>query len=199
MPVMMMGMMGVCLSSSSMAALMMGGEEDDAAGGGAGAGAGAGAGESEYVYDFVVKEQVAYTSNTNKFGILITDILADGKRVTDEQIDIKVTPNDTKCNSKEGLYECEDDNYGMNDPEPAEPKDRDLTWSGWNREDTEVGTTVLSITMPKKVKKFEMSFMRPRNIPGWTIKENGVEVLTTSKDKNVGTPMGKTITYNIPK
>ena len=196
MPVMMMGMMGMCLSSSVEAALMMGGgEEDDGGGGGNNQNDND---EDEYVYDFVVKEQVAYTSNTYKFGILITDILADGVRVTDEQIDVKVTPNDTKCKSKEGLYECEGDNYGMNDPEPAEPADRDLTWTGWNREDTEVGTTVLSITMPNKVNTFKMSFMRPRNIPGWTIKENGVEVLTTSKDENVKTPMGKTITYDIP-
>ena len=181
----------MCLSSSVGAALMMGGEEDDGAGGGAG-------GADDYVYDFVVKEQVAYTHDTNKFGILITNILADGERVTDEQIDVKVTPNDTKCKSKSGLYECEGDNYGMNDPEPADPADRDLTWTGWNREDTEVGTTVLSITMPNKVREFKMSFMRPRNIPGWTIKENGVEVSTTSKDENIKTPMGKTITYNIP-
>jgi hypothetical protein len=196
MPVMMMGMMGMCLSSSVGAALMMGGEEEGS--GGSGGGGGGGGSDVEHVYDFIVKEQVAYTSNTNKFGILITNILADGERVTDEQIDVKVTPNDTKCKSKQGLYECEGDNYGMNDPEPAEPADRDLTWSGWNREDTEVGTTVLTITMPKKVQKFEISYMRPRNIPGWTIKENGVEVLTTSKDENVKTPMGKTITYDIP-
>jgi hypothetical protein len=145
-----------------------------------------------------VRKQVAYRHDTNKFGILITDILADGVRVTDDQIVVKVAPNDTKCKSKKGGYECEGDNYGMNDPEPADPRDKDLTWTGWNREDTGVGTHILSIKMPNKVKKFKMSFLRPRNIPGWTIKENGVEVLTTSKDENVETPMGKTITYKIP-
>jgi len=185
----------MCLSSSVGAALMMGGEEDT---GSNNQNDNDDNDEDEYVYEFIVKEQVAYTSNTHKFGILITNILADGERVTDDQIEINETPNDTKCKSKEGLYECEGDNYGMNDPEPSDPKDRDLTWTGWNREDTEVGTTVLTITMPKKVQKFEISYMRPRNIPGWTIKENGVKVLTTSKDENVTTPMGKTITYDIP-
>ena len=187
------GLMVVC-SSSLAAVMLMGGEEETSD-----TGAGAGTGDpTEYVYDFIVKEQVSYTSNSHDFGILITDILADDVRVTDDKIDVKVTPTDTKCKSRGGGYECEDDNYGMNDPEPSDPSDSDLTWSGWNREDTEVGTTVLSITMPSKVKKFKMSFMRPRNIPGWTIKENGVEVLTTSNDENVKTPMGKSVEYTIP-
>ena len=185
------GMMVVC-SSSLAAVMMMGGEEETPAT------TTTPTTPTEYVYDFIVKEQVSYTSNSHDFGILITDILADDVRVTDDKIEVKVTPTDTKCKSRGGGYECEDDNYGMNDPEPSDPSDSDLTWSGWNREDTEVGTTVLSITMPSKVKKFKMSFMRPRNIPGWTIKENGVEVLTTSNDENVKTPMGKSVEYTIP-
>jgi hypothetical protein len=76
------GLMMVCCSSSSVASMMMGGgsEEDPTAGAGAGAGADT---PTEYVYDFIVAEQSAHT---DKFNIHITDIEADGVRVTPEQL-----------------------------------------------------------------------------------------------------------------
>ena len=157
-----------------------------------------GPGPGGYVYDFIVKEQVAYTHGTNKYGIHITDIRADGVRVTDAQIEVKVVPNHAKCNSKAGGYECQGDNYGMNDPEPVNPAMADLTWSAWNREDTQIGTNVLTITMPTKVTKFEMDFFRPKYVPGWTIKENGIEVLTSVKGANTDTPTPITVNYTIP-
>ena len=70
---------------------------------------------TEYVYDFIVAE---HTARTKDFNIHITDIEADGVRVTPAQLTIHEEPEHAKCNSKAGDYECEGDNYGMNDPEP---------------------------------------------------------------------------------
>ena len=81
---------------------------------------------TEYVYDFIVKEQ---SPHTNDFNIHITDIEADGVRVTPEQLTIHEEPEHAKCNSKANGYECEGDNYGMNDPEPVDGEYADLSWS----------------------------------------------------------------------
>jgi len=45
---------------------------------------------------------------------------------------------------------------------------------------------------------FEMDFFRPKYVPGWTIKENGIEVLSTSKGANENTPTPSTVEYIIP-
>ena len=123
---------------------------------------------TEYVYEFIVKEQSAHT---DKFNIHITDIEADGLRVTSEQLTIHEEPEWAKCNSKKKDkdnkpslgYECEGDNYGMNDPEPVDGKYEDMTWSGWKAGQGEVGTKVFTVTTAKKVKKFKIeSFRHPR-------------------------------------
>ena len=154
---------------------------------------------TEYVYEFIVKEQSAHT---DKFNIHITDIEADGLRVTSEQLTIHEEPEWAKCNSKtdgEGTYECEGDVYGMIDPEPIAPIDySDLTWSAWKDGQGEVGTKLLTITMPYKVDIFTFDYFRPKYVPGWTIKENGVEVLTTTKGDNKDVPQPSVITYTIP-
>ena len=190
------GLMMVCCSSSSVASMMMGGEtveetkpvETE---------------PTEYVYDFIVAEQSAHT---DKFNIHITDIEADGVRVTPEQLTIHEEPEWAKCNSKKKDkdnkpslgYECEGDNYGMNDPEPVDGKYEDMTWSGWKAGQGEVGTKVFTVTTAKKVKKFKIESFRPKYVAGWTIKENGKEVLTTTKGANENTPNPAVVEYIIP-
>ena len=190
------GLMMVCCSSSSVASMMMGGEtveetkpvETE---------------PTEYVYDFIVAEQSAHT---DKFNIHITDIEADGVRVTPEQLMIHEEPEWAKCNSKKKDkdnkpslgYECEGDNYGMNDPEPVDGKYEDMTWSGWKAGQGEVGTKVFTVTTAKKVKKFKIESFRPKYVAGWTIKENGKEVLTTAKGANESTPNPAVVEYIIP-
>jgi hypothetical protein len=39
--------------------------------------------------------------------------------------------------------------------------------------------------------EFEMDFFRPKYVPAWTIKENGTEVLSTSKGTNEDTQFRK--------
>ena len=182
------GLMMVCCSSSSVASMMMGGEtveetkpvETE---------------PTEYVYDFIVAEQSAHT---DKFNIHITDIEADGVRVTPEQLTIHEEPGWAKCNSKAGEYECEGDNYGMNDPEPVDASFKGMTWSGWKAGQGEVGTKVFTVTTSKKVKKFKIESFRPKYVAGWTIKENGKEVLTTAKGANENTPNPAVVEYTIP-
>jgi hypothetical protein len=183
------GLLSVCCISSSIAASMMGGEETPE--------------EpkpvetepTEYIYDFIVAEQSAHT---DKFNIHITDIEADGVRVTPEQLMIHEEPEHAKCNSKAGKYECEGDNYGMNDPEPADGEYTDLSWSAWKAGQGEVGTKVFTVTTSTKVKKFKIDYFRPKYVPGWTIKENGTEVLSTSKGANENTPNPAVVEYTIP-
>jgi hypothetical protein len=134
-----------------------------------------------------------------KWNIHITDIEADGVRVTSEQLEINQEPEHAKCNSKAGKYECEGDNYGINDPEPADdPHYKDLTWSAWTDVQAKVGDKVFTITMPSKVSKFTIDYFRPKYVPGWTIKENGTEVLSTSKGANEDTPIPIAVEYEIP-
>ena len=189
------GLMMVCCSSSS-AMMMMGGEEKNIDGGDiSGGGAGAKT-PTEYVYEFIVKEQTAHKKD---FNIHITDIEADGVRITSDQLEMHQEPEWAKCNSKGGGYECEGDNYGINDPEPADdPKMKDLTWSAWKKGQAKVGDKLLTITMPSKVSKFTIDYFRPKYVPGWTIKENGTEVLSTSKGANKKKPEGIAVEYTIP-
>jgi len=182
------GLMMVCCSSSSVASMMMGGEtvEETKA---------VETEPTEYVYDFIVAEQSAHI---DKFNIHITDIEADGVRVTPEQLTIHEEPGWAKCNSKAGEYECEGDNYGMNDPEPVDASLNAMTWSGWKAGQGEVGTKVFTVTTSKKVKKFKIDSFRPKYVAGWTIKENGKEVLTTTKGANENTPNPAVVEYIIP-
>ena len=190
----------MCLSSSVGAALMMGGGGDDDGGAG---GAGGDAIDQddtpiEYVYEFIIKEETERQRTHNDFNVHITDVRADGVRVTSGQLEMHEEPEWAKCNSKGGGYECEGDNYGINDPEPADPEYSDVTWSAWKEGQAVTGTKLLTITMPSKVARFEMDFFRPKYIPGWTIKENGTEVLSTSKGANENTPAPTTVEYIIP-
>ena len=182
------GLLSVCCISSSIASTMMGGEtvEETKA---------VETEPTEYVYDFIVAEQSAHI---DKFNIHITDIEADGVRVTPEQLTIHEEPGWAKCNSKAGEYECEGDNYGMNDPEPVDASLNAMTWSGWKAGQGEVGTKVFTVTTSKKVKKFKIDSFRPKYVAGWTIKENGKEVLTTTKGANENTPNPAVVEYTIP-
>ena len=119
-----------CISSSVVASVMGGGETPEES---------TPTQPTEYVYDFIVKEQ---SPRTNDFNIHITDIEADGVRVTPEQLTIHEEPEHAKCNSKANGYECEGDNYGMNDPEPVDGEYKDLSWSAWKQGQGEVGTKV---------------------------------------------------------
>ena len=182
------GLLSVCCISSSLAAGMMGGGETSEE-------PTTPTEPTEYVYDFIVKEQ---SPHTNDFNIHITDIEADGVRVTPAQLTIHEEPEHAKCNSKAGDYECEGDNYGMNDPEPVDGKYKDLSWSAWKKGQGEVGAKVFTVTTSTKVKKFKIDYFRPKYVPGWTIKENGKEVLTTSKGAAENTPNPTVVEYEIP-
>ena len=151
---------------------------------------------SEYVYEFIKNVE---TTHTNDFNVHITDIRMDGVRVTPEQIVLHEEPLWAKCNSKDGGYQCEGDNYGLNDPEPVNPTYTDLTWSAWTDEQIPIGSKVFTITTPSKVGEFEIDYFRPKYAPGWIIKENGVEVLKETVNGGTGnTPTPKTIKYTIP-
>ena len=182
------GLLSVCCISSSIASTMMGGETTEET-------KPVETEPTEYVYDFIVAEQSAHT---NKFNIHITDIEADGVRVTTEQLTIHEEPGWAKCNSKGGEYECEGDNYGINDPEPVDASYKATTWSAWKEGQGEVGDKVFTITMPSKVSKFTIDYFRPKYVPGWTIKENGKEVLSTSKGANENLPAPIAVEYTIP-
>ena len=185
----------MCLSSSVGAALMMGGgeedkkpdnnnQDDDE--------------PTEYVYEFIIKEETERQRTHNDWNVHITDVRADGVRVTSDQLEMHEEPEHAKCNSKPGGYECEGDNYGINDPEPVDGKYEDMTWSGWKAGQGEVGTKMFTVTTAKKVKKFKIESFRPKYVAGWTIKENGKEVLTTSKGANENTPNPAVVEYIIP-
>ena len=185
----------LCISSS-VAAMMMGGSEDDAAATTAATTTTPTTPDEEFVYEFIVKQETAHTKD---FNIHITDIEADGVRITSDQLEMHEEPEWAKCNSKGGGYECEGDNYGINDPEPADGAAmNDLSWSAWKAGQAVVGTKLLTITMPSKVSKFTIDYFRPKYVPGWTIKENGTEVLSTSKGENKDKPEGIAVEYTIP-
>jgi len=186
------GMM--CLSSSIGAALMMGGEEETPTP----TTPTTPITPTEYVYEFIVKEETERQRTHNDWGLHITNIEADGVRVTSEQLEINQEPVHTKCDSKAGEYDCEGDNYGMNDPEPADASYKAATWSGWKEDQAKVGDKVFTITMPSKVSKFTIDYFRPKYVPGWTIKENGTVVLSTSKGANENTPAPIAVEYEIP-
>jgi len=184
----------LCIGSS-VAAVMMGGEEKEDPIVPLGPSPGPTA-PTEYVYEFIVKEQ---TAHTDKYNIHITDIEADGVRITSDQLEMHEEPEWAKCGSKPGGYECEGDNYGINDPEPADGAAmNDLSWSAWKAGQAVVGTKLLTITMPSKVSKFTIDYFRPKYVPGWTIKENGTEVLSTSKGANKDSPTPTVVEYTIP-
>jgi hypothetical protein len=181
----------LCLSSSA-AALMMGGEKDTVGP----TGPTGPAPPTEYVYEFIKNVE---TTHTNDFNVHITDIRMDGVRVSPGQIVLHEEPLWAKCNSKDGGYQCEGDNYGLNDPEPVNPTYTDLTWSAWTDEQIPIGSKVFTITTPSKVGEFEIDYFRPKYAPGWIIKENGVEVLKETVNGGTGnTPTPKTIKYTIP-
>jgi hypothetical protein len=151
---------------------------------------------TEYVYEFIKNVE---TTHTNDFNVHITDIRMDGVRVSPGQIVLHEEPLWAKCNSKGGGYQCEGDNYGLNDPEPVNPTYTDLTWSAWTDEQIPIGSKVFTITTPSKVGEFEIDYFRPKYAPGWIIKENGVEVLKETVNGGTGnTPTPKTIKYTIP-
>ena len=187
------GLLSVCCISSSLLAGAMGGSETPEE-----PTTSTPTEPTEYVYDFIVKEETERQRTHNDFNIHITDIEADGVRVTPEQLTIHEEPEHAKCNSKANGYECEGDNYGMNDPEPVDGEYADLSWSAWKEGQGEVGAKVFTVTTSTKVKKFKIDYFRPKYVPGWTIKENGKEVLTTSKGENKNTPTPAVVEYEIP-
>jgi len=150
---------------------------------------------TKYKYEFIKNIESARTKD---FNVHITDIRVDGKRITSDQIQLHEEPEWAKCNSKDGGYQCEGTNYGLNDPEPANPTYADLTWSAWKEGQIPVGSKVMTITTPSKVKEFEIDYFRPKYVPGWIIKENGKEVLKeTANGGSEKTPNPKTVTYRI--
>lgn len=194
MPFIVIGGLMMCSSSSAMAALMMsGGEEDD----GAGAGGNQNDESTEYVYEFIVNVP---GHNTNKYTTAITDIRIDDVRATADQVEVHIEPEWAKCNSKPGGYECEGDVYGMIDAQPYPTTAmNDTTWSQWSSGQDVTGAKLFTITTSSKVSKFYFEYFRPKYIPGWIIKENGVEVIKETENGGTGnTPNPTSKEYIIP-
>jgi hypothetical protein len=151
-------------------------------------------GGGTYTYDFIINKAVEHAS----LGSHITDIRVDGVRVKPSEITVHVTPDHSKCNSKGGGYECEDDNFGLNDPEPSSSGLTDLTWTAWKKETETVGTKMFTITTQSKVTEFEIDHFRPLYQPGYIIKENGTTVVTeTTNGGSEMVPNPKTVKYTI--
>ena len=196
------GLMMVCCSSSSVASMMMGGGDDSSAGAGAGGGddssAGAGAGAStpdeEFVYEFIVNIQNG-TGAAGELRLHLADIKMDGVRATSDQVEMHVAPNRHPCGTK--TDECiSDTTLGYIDAAG------DMTWAAWDQQGGEVygvGDKIFTVTSPTKVSSFEIAYQRPKYMPGWIIKENGVEVIKETANggsESVPTPITKE--YTIP-
>jgi hypothetical protein len=179
----------VCCSSSSAAMLMMGDDSSNTTTSNTSTNT-----PTEYKYEFIVE----VPCQNENHGPHITDIRIDGTRATSSQVKVDIAPDHAKCNSKDGGYECEGDNYGLNDPEPASPQFIDLTWSAWKPVTATKGAKLMTITTKSKVKKFEIDYFRPMYVPGWIIKENGKQVLKeTANGGSENSPNPKTVTYTI--
>ena len=182
------GLMVVC-SSSSAAMMMMGGDGDDSSGGGAGAGAATPV-NKEFIYEFIVNIQ-----NEHELRLHLADIKMDGVRATSDQVEIHVAPNRQPCGTK--TDECiSDTTLGHIDAAG------DMTWAAWDEEGGAVygvGDKIFTVTSPTKVGSFEIAYQRAVYMPGWIIKENGVEVIKETANGGSGTtPSPITKEYTIP-
>ena len=180
------GLMMVCCSSSSIASMMMGGEETPTAA----AGAGASTSDEEFVYEFIVNIQ-----NEHELRLHLADIKMDGVRATSDQVEIHVAPNRYVCGTK--TDECvSDTTLGHIDAAG------DMTWAAWDEEGGAVygvGDKIFTVTSPTKVGSFEIAYQRAVYMPGWIIKENGVEVIKETANGGSGTtPSPITKEYTIP-
>jgi hypothetical protein len=186
------GLLVVCCSSASAAAMMMGGGEETPA-----ATTTAPTTPTEYVYEFIVNVP---GHHTDKHTTAITDIRIDDVRATADQVEVHVEPEWAKCNSKGGGYECEGDVYGMIDSQPHPTTAmNDTSWSQWASGQDVSGTKLFTITTSSKVSKFYFEYFRPKYIPGWIIKENGVEVIKETEHGGTGgTPNPTSKEYTIP-
>lgn len=186
------GLMVVC-SSSLAAVMLMGGEEETPDPTSAGPTT-----PTEYVYEFIVN--IPGAKQSKNYTTAITDIRIDDVRATADQVEVHVEPEWAKCNSKGGGYECEGDVYGMfdNQPHPTTSMN-DTTWSQWATGQDLAGTKLFTITTSSKVKKFYLEYFRPMYVPGWIIKENGVEVIKETENGGAGsTPNPTSKEYIIP-
>jgi hypothetical protein len=182
------GLMMVCCSSSS-AMMMMGGSEDDAAATTA-ATTTTPTTPTEYVYEFIVNVQ-----NEHSLRLHLADIKVDGVRATSDQVEIHVAPNRYMCGTK--TDECvSDTTLGHIDAAG------DMTWAAWDEEGGAVygvGDKIFTVTSPTKVSSFEIAYQRAVYMPGWIIKENGVEAIKETANGGSGTtPSPITKEYTIP-
>ena len=182
------GMMVMC-SSSLAAAMMMGGSEDDAAATTA-ATTTTPTTPTEYVYEFIVNVQ-----NEHSLRLHLADIKVDGVRATSDQVEIHVAPNRHPCGTK--TDECvSDTTLGHIDAAG------DMTWAAWDEEGGAVygvGDKIFTVTSPTKVGSFEIAYQRAVYMPGWIIKENGVEAIKETANGGSGTtPSPITKEYTIP-
>lgn len=180
------GLLSVCCISSSIASTMMGGDADDS---GKGAGPGPNT-PTEYVYEFIVNIQ-----NEHELRLHLADIKVDSVRATSDQVEIHVAPNRYVCGTK--TNECvSDTTLGHIDAAG------DMTWAAWDEEGGAVygvGDKIFTVTSPTKVSSFEIAYQRAVYMPGWIIKENGVEVITeTANGGSETTPSPITKIYTIP-
>ena len=82
----------------------------------------------------------------------------------------------------------------MTDDEPYPSSYTDCTYSQWRVNE---GTTLFTIKSSEKVGEFEFDYFRPQYQPGWKIKENGVEISTTSPGPKEAWPAPYTVAHAI--
>jgi hypothetical protein len=139
----------------------------------------------EYVYEFSVDQNPAGPN------LEICGIRGDGVRMTDEHVTMITEPKG-KCFTKPGGYECQPGVYGMTDDEPNPAGYTDCTYSHWSQVQ---GKTLFTITTTEKVDTFWFDYFRPQYQPGWKIKENGVEISTTSPGPREAWPSPYTVAH----
>ena len=182
------GLLSVCCISSSLLAGATGGSETPE-GSTTSTPTGPTA-STEYVYEFIVNVQ-----NEHELRLHLADIKVDGVRATSDRVEIHIAPNRYMCGTK--TDECvSDTTLGHIDAAG------DMTWAAWDEEGGAVygvGDKIFTVTSPTKVGSFEIAYQRAVYMPGWIIKENGVEVITETANGGSGTtPSPITKIYTIP-
>lgn len=148
----------------------------------------------EYKYDFIVN----VPNEHETYSLHISDIKADGVRLTPEHVEFHISPDYTMCNSKSGGYECDEGATGMYDLQPESDDSRDVTWTAWTKSALPKDAKVFTVTSKNKIKIFEIENWRPKYVPGFIIKENNIEVLKETENRgSQSEPTPVTYTYTV--
>ena len=107
-----------------------------------------------YVYDFIVNIPHEAT-----IGHHINDVLVDGIKPPVGSVSLYTTPDRVENTPESHIWDADASTMvAYNDPQPA-------------------GSKFMTITLKSRPTKFTIRFGRPLYAPGWSIKENGVEII----------------------